>query len=89
MKNLKKIIQIFYLLVGMFLLILIIQFIKKYQKIISWLIKIFHSWIKIGKRPWRLIIHILKIYKTDFINDYRFLNIKFFAEEINMNYKLF
>ena len=39
--------------------------------------------------PWRLIIHILKIYKTDFINDYRFLNIKFFAEEINMNYKLF
>ena len=41
MKNLKKIIQIFYLLVGMFLLIQIIQFIKKYQKIISWLIKIF------------------------------------------------
>ena len=43
MKNLKKIIQMFYLLVGMFLLIQIIQFIKKYQKIISWLIKIFHS----------------------------------------------
>ena len=30
-----------------------------------------------------------KIYKTIFIKDYRFLKTKFFAEEIDMNYKLF
>ena len=30
-----------------------------------------------------------KIYKTIFIKDYRFLKTKFFAEEIDMSYKLF
>ena len=30
-----------------------------------------------------------KIYKTEFIKHYRFLKTKFFAEEINMSYKLF
>ena len=30
-----------------------------------------------------------KIYKTDFLKNYRFLRNKFFAEEIDMSYKLF